>query len=64
MQVSVRPPTFVFSTNQPDAIAPSYRRFLTNQLRNTYGFVGSPLRTVMRVHRKTRRFVPKPDEDR
>jgi len=62
-QVSVRPPTFVFSTNQPLAISPSYRRFLTNQLRNSYGFVGSPLRTILRVHRKTRRFVPKPEDD-
>jgi GTP-binding protein len=61
-QVSVRPPTFVFSTNQPAAIAPSYRRFLTNQLRKTYGFEGTPLRTVLRAHRKKRRFIPKAED--
>ena len=51
-QSSVRPPTFVVSTNQPGDIGAAYLRFLTNQLRKAYGFEGSPLRIVLRARRK------------
>ncbi|HEX2660206.1 MAG TPA: ribosome biogenesis GTPase Der [Polyangia bacterium] len=50
-QVSSKPPTFVFSTNHPDVIPPSYRRYLSNQLRAAYGFEGTPIRIVLRPHR-------------
>jgi GTP-binding protein len=53
-QVDVRPPTFVFSTNHPALVPFSYRRFLVNQLRRSYGFHGTPVRVVMRAHRKKR----------
>jgi GTP-binding protein len=48
----VRPPTFVISTNQPDDIGPAYLRFLTKQLRNAYGFEGTPIRIHLRARRK------------
>jgi GTP-binding protein len=51
-QASVRPPTFIVSTNQPTDIQPAYRRFLVNQLRKTYGFDGTPLRVVFRAHKQ------------
>lgn len=38
------PPLFVFSTNKPDLIHFSYRRFLENELRRKYGFYGTPIR--------------------
>lgn len=47
-QVGTRPPAFMFSVNSPTAVAPSYRKYLVNQLRETYGFEGVPIKTVMR----------------
>jgi len=47
-QVAVRPPTFVFFTNFPQAIHFSYERYLANQLRDAYGFEGTPLRLYFR----------------
>jgi GTP-binding protein len=53
-QASVRPPTFVVSTNHPALVPFSYRRFLANQLRKAYGFKGTPLRIVLRAHKRKR----------
>jgi GTPase len=50
-QAEVAPPTFVAMTNWPDSIHFSYRRFVTNQLREHFGFEGVPVR----VHYKARR---------
>lgn len=49
-QKSVKPPTFVFFVNEPELVHFSYRRYLENQLRKTFGFEGSPIRLIM--HRK------------
>ena len=43
-QARARPPTFVLWVNKPDALSPSYKRFLSNRLRQSYGFKGTPLR--------------------
>jgi GTP-binding protein len=51
-QTSVRPPTFVVSTNAPDDVGHSYRRFLINQFRKAYGFEATPIRIIMRARRK------------
>jgi len=50
-QMEIRPPSFFVSTNNPAAVGFSYRRYLTNQLRQIFGFEGSPLRLVLRAHR-------------
>ncbi len=47
-QATVRPPTFVLWANT-DGLAPSYKRFLTNRLRQRYGFAGTPLRIAVKV---------------
>ena len=47
-QVATRPPTFMFSVNDPEAVAPSYRKYLVSRLREEYDFEGVPIRTVMR----------------
>ncbi len=47
-QVGVAPPTFVFFANDAAAIHFSYRRYLENRLRETYGFDGTPIRLVFR----------------
>jgi GTP-binding protein len=47
-QPLVRPPTFVFASSHPERIAPSYRRYLANNLRQRYGFEGTPIWIKMR----------------
>jgi GTP-binding protein len=47
-QVDVAPPTFVFFVNDPTQLHFSYRRYLENQLRNTFGFTGTPIRMSFR----------------
>jgi GTP-binding protein len=47
-QASVDPPTFVFFVNDNKLVHFSYERYLENQLRQNYGFMGTPLRLVFR----------------
>ncbi len=47
-QVDVAPPTFVFFCNDPKQIHFTYRRYLENELRAAFGFLGSPLRISFR----------------
>jgi len=47
-QTGVAPPTFVFFTNVATAFHFSYERFLVNQIRDAFGFAGSPIRIQVR----------------
>ena len=47
-QVGVAPPSFVFFTNVATSFHFSYERFLVNQLRERFGFVGTPIRVQVR----------------
>ncbi len=47
-QPSTRPPTFVFFVNRADLFHFSYQRYLENQLRETFGFEGTPIRFIIR----------------
>lgn len=47
-QVGVHPPTFVLSVNYPVGVHFSYRRYLMNQLREHFGFEGTPVRLICR----------------
>ncbi|HEX6923384.1 MAG TPA: ribosome biogenesis GTPase Der [Bacillales bacterium] len=47
-QVSVKPPTFVVFVNEPELLHFSYQRFLENQIRQTFGFQGTPIRIFAR----------------
>jgi GTP-binding protein len=42
-QASVAPPTFVLFTNRAVKLHFSYQRFLENQIREAFGFVGTPI---------------------
>jgi len=48
-QTEVNPPTFVFFVNDTGLIHFSYRRYLENELRRTFGFAGTPLRLVFKT---------------
>ncbi len=47
-QPSTRPPTFVFFVNRADLFHFSYQRYLENQLRETFGLEGTPIRFIIR----------------
>jgi GTP-binding protein len=47
-QIGVAPPSFVFFTNVATTFHFSYERFLVNQLREHFGFVGTPIRIQVR----------------
>ena len=46
LQSRSSPPTFEFTTRNPELIHFSYRRYLENQLRDRFGFVGSPIKMM------------------
>lgn len=47
-QVSVKPPTFVMFINDKELMHFSYTRYIENQIRNTFGFRGTPIRFIAR----------------
>jgi GTP-binding protein len=47
-QIGDAPPSFVFFTNVATKFHFSYERFLVNQLREEFGFVGTPIRVQVR----------------
>ncbi len=51
-QASVKPPTFVLFVNDKKLAHFSYIRYLENQLRNTFGFEGTPIRFIIRERSK------------
>jgi GTP-binding protein len=53
-QLGVAPPSFVFFTNVATTFHFSYERFLVNQLREHFGFMGTPIRIQVRRRKKGR----------
>jgi len=51
-QTGVAPPTFVFFTNVATRFHFSYERFLVNQLRERFGFEGTPIKFHVRTRRR------------
>lgn len=47
-QVAVKPPTFVIFVNSKELMHFSYTRYIENQIRETFGFKGTPLRFIIR----------------
>ncbi len=47
-QVAVKPPTFVIFVNKKELMHFSYTRYIENQIRETFGFRGTPLRFIIR----------------
>ena len=47
-QVGTEPPLFVFSINDKDLMKLSYSRYLENRIRDTFEFIGSPIKFVFR----------------
>lgn len=47
-QASTKPPTFVCFVNRADLFHFSYQRYLENQIRETFGLEGTPVRFIIR----------------
>jgi len=54
-QAKTAPPTFLLFTNQKQPLHFSYERYLENQLREKYAFVGTPVRFVQRLRKRERK---------
>ncbi|HIZ19297.1 MAG TPA: ribosome biogenesis GTPase Der [Firmicutes bacterium] len=52
-QASTKPPTFVCFVNRADLFHFSYQRYLENQIRETFGLEGTPVRFVIRERGET-----------
>ena len=48
-QISVAPPTFVIFCNNAELFHFSYQRYIENCLRETFGFVGTPIKLIIRM---------------
>ncbi len=51
-QVSVKPPTFVIFVNDKELMHFSYTRYIENQIRETFGFKGTPLKFIIRERKE------------
>ena len=60
-QAATSPPTFILFTDKDVKLHFSYQRFLENQIREAFKFVGTPIWIKNRA-RKRRDFVPNPKE--
>jgi len=54
-QRGVSPPTFVLFTNVATEFHFSYQRYLTNRIREEFGFIGTPIRLQIRRREKANR---------
>jgi GTP-binding protein len=53
-QAKTAPPTFLIFTNQKQPLHFSYERFLENELRAKFAFLGTPVRFVQRLRKRGR----------
>lgn len=51
-QVSTKPPTFVIFVNDKNLFHFAYQRYIINQIRNTFGLEGTPVRLIIREKNK------------
>ncbi|WP_041138526.1 ribosome biogenesis GTPase Der [Beduini massiliensis] len=47
-QVSICPPTFILFVNDPEYLHFSYKRYLENRIRDSFGFEGTPIHIIAR----------------
>src|SRR6516162_4766097 len=57
-QAKVAPPVFLLFTNQKKPLHFSFERFLENQLRALWDFIGTPVRFVQRLRKRGQRSTP------
>ena len=53
-QAAVKPPTFVIFVNDKELMHFSYTRYLENQIRETFGFKGTPFKFIIRERKENK----------
>lgn len=53
-QVAVKPPTFVIFVNDKELMHFSYTRYIENQIREAFGFRGTPLKFIIRERKENK----------
>ena len=53
-QVAVKPPTFVIFVNDKELMHFSYTRYIENQIRESFGFRGTPLKFIIRERKENK----------
>lgn len=54
-QIATKPPTFVVFTNSLELFHFSYKRYLENQIRTTFGLTATPIKIILRERKEKRR---------
>lgn len=54
-QVDVSPPRFVLFVNKTELMIDSYKKYLVNQFRKTYGFLGAPIQIFLKGRKEDKR---------
>ena len=57
-QVEIEPPRFVVFVNYPNLMTETYKKYIYNQFRETYGFEGVPILIHLKGKDKTKREKP------
>lgn len=52
-QTAKNPPTITILVNRPDKVHYSYERFLKNELRDRYGWMGNPLKLIFKARKRS-----------
>lgn len=59
-QVGVHPPRFVIFVNQPNLMSETYQKYLINQFRETYGFLGAPIQFFLKGRQEKKESASPP----
>lgn len=51
MQIKTRPPTFFLFVNNKKLMTPGFEQFLRNSISKEFGFIGVPIRILLRDSR-------------
>lgn len=57
-QVAVQPPKFVMFVNYPQLMSDTYKKYIYNQFRDTYGFSGVPILMHLKGRDKQKKLSP------
>ena len=58
-QVAIKPPTFIAFVNYPEGVHFSYLRYIENNLRDAFGFHGTPVRIYAKRRREKEETKPR-----
>lgn len=63
-QAKVAPPVFLLFTNQKKPLHFNFERFLENQLRAKWNFIGTPVRFIQRMRKRGERSPAGGDDEK